>query len=409
MLKYEFFIAQRLIKEKTTKKSASTPIVRIAIIAIAISLIMMMVSVAVGVGLQQKIQQKIALFSGHIEITSFNGNESEVSLQPIPADGGFVNEIKKLPWVNHIQRVAKKQGVIRTATDFEGIILKGVAEDYNWEAFNEYLVEGRLPNFKEDFNEILISQSLSNRLKLGLGDKAITYFIKDSGKYNIRSFKVAGIYNTGYEEFDKGLIIGSIDHILRLNKWKKDEIGSFEIFVDDFKNIKEYAIRVYEQIPSELDAVSIKEKYTEIFQWLDLFDFNVIGIIGIMILVASINIITALLVLILERTQLIGMLKSLGSTNKSIRKLFVYQASYIIGKGLLWGNVIGLAIILGQYYFKFIKMDPNTYYVRYAPMHVSLDYVIALNILTFMLCVIALWLPTLVINKISPVKAIKLQ
>ncbi len=408
-MNYEFFIAYRLIKEKTATRVASTPIVRIAIIAIAMSLIMMLVSVAVGVGLQQKIQQKIALFSGHIEITSFNGNESEVSLQPIDGEADFLEEIETLPFVTHFHKIAKKQGVIRTTTDFEPILFKGVFEDYNWATFNEYLVKGRLPNLKSNYNEILISESLANRLQLNIEDKAVTYFIKDTGKYNIRSFKVVGIYNSGYEEFDKGLILGSINHIIKLNKWSKNQVGSFEIFVDDFNHVEDHTIKVYEQIPSELDAIAIKEKYAEIFQWLKLFDFNVYGIIGIMIIVASINIITALLVLILERTQLIGMLKSLGSTNKSIRKLFIYQASYIVGKGLLWGNVIGLGIILCQYYFRFIKMDPKTYYVQYAPMYISWDYIIGLNVLTFILCVLALWIPTLVINKISPVKALKLQ
>lgn len=408
-MNYELFIAQRLIKEKSANKTASAPIIKIAIIAIAMSLIMMMVSVAVGFGLQQKIQQKIALFSGHIEVTSFNGNKSQVSLQPIQGDAKIIKKLQQNDWVTHVQKVAKKHGVIRTATNFEGVILKGVAEDYNWQSFEEYLVSGRLPNFNENTNEILISETLSNRLKLNLGDKAVTYFLKNSGKYNIRSFKIIGIYNSGYEDFDKGLVIGSISHIQRLNKWQKDEIGSLEFFVSDFSKIDYYTAKIYDAIPSELDAISIKEKYGEIFQWLQLFDYNVYGIIGIMIIVASINIITALLVLILERTQLIGMLKSLGSTNKSIRKLFVYQASYIIGKGLLWGNIIGLVIILGQYYFHFITLNPKTYYVQYAPMFISWKYILILNIVTFILCVIALWLPTLVINKISPVKAIKFQ
>ncbi len=369
----------------------------------------MLVSVAVGFGLQQKIQQKIALFSGHIEVTSFNGNQSEVSLQPIPSEGKFLDSLLQNKWITHVQKVGKKHGVIRTATDFEGVIFKGVAEDYKWSSFSDYLIQGRIPKFDDDVNEILISESLANRLNFQLESKVVTYFLKDTGKYNIRSFKVVGIYNSGYKDFDKGLVIGSLEHIRRLNKWKKNEVGSLEFFVDDFNDIYYYTTKIYESVPSELDAVSIKNKYAEIFQWLQLFDYNVYGIIGIMVIVASINIITALLVLILERTQLIGMLKSLGSTNSSIRKLFIYQASYIIGKGLFWGNLIGLLLIFGQYYFHFITLNPDTYYVRYAPMYISWDYIVILNIITFILCVLALWLPTLVINKISPVKAIKFQ
>ncbi len=370
---------------------------------------MMLVSVAVGFGLQNKIQEKIALFSGHIEVTSFNGNQSEISIAPIPSEGPFLESLLKEEWITDVQKVGKKHGVIRTETNFEGIIFKGVENDYSWKSFDDYLIKGKLPDFNSNINEVLISKSLANSLNFELGSKAITYFLKDTGKYNIRSFKVVGIYNSGYEEFDKGLVIGALSHIQKLNRWKSNEVGSLEFFIDDFSKIDLYTTRIYEEVPSELDAVSIKDKYGEIFQWLQLFDYNVYGIIGIMIIVASINIITALLVLILERTQLIGILKSLGSNNKSIRKLFIYQASYIIGKGLFWGNLIGLSIIFGQHYFRFITMNPKTYYVKYAPMYISWDYILILNLTTFLLCVFALWLPTLVINKISPVKAIKFQ
>jgi len=384
--------------------------VRIAIIAIALGMVMMLVSIATGVGLQRKIREKIALFNGHIEISNFDNNVSQVSVKPISIDQDFYPNFDSVPQVNHIQGVATKAGIIRTETDFEGVFVKGVGEDYDWESFKEYIQQGRLPNYKGDLNsEIIISDYLSRRLGFKLNDKVVTYFLKNDTKFNIRSFKVVGIYNSGYEDFDKAYLFTDIRHIQRLSKWKDNEVGSFEVFIDDFNNLDDSNIEVYENIPSSLDSNSIADKFGNIFQWLDLFDMNIAGIIGIMILIAGINMITAILVLILERTQLIGMLKAMGSTNKSIRKIFMYNATYIILKGLFWGNLFGLSLLAIQHYFKVVELNPSNYYVNSAPVYITLKHILMLNVGTLVLCVIMLWLPSYIITKIAPVKAIKFQ
>jgi lipoprotein-releasing system permease protein len=244
-----------------------------------------------------------------------------------------------------------------------------------------------------------------------LGDRVITYFLREdtSKPPRSRSFVITGIYNSGFQQFDEQYVLADIRHIQRLNKWKEDQIGAFELFVDDFNEIETIGNAVYEETGSLLDTETIREKYFSIFEWIDLFDFNLALIIGIMILVAGINMITALLVLILERTQMIGVLKALGSSNWSIRKVFLYNSMYLIGVGLFWGNVIGIGLLLLQKQFKIIKLDPSTYYVDEAPVYLDFGYIIALNVGTFLLCLVMLLIPSYIISKISPVKAIRFE
>jgi len=385
-------------------------VVNIAIIAIALGMVMMLISIAAGLGLQVKIREKIALFNGHIEISNYDNNASQVSVKPIPIDVDFYPNFNAVPQVNHIQGVATKAGIIRTETDFEGIIVKGVGTDYHWEVFENYIQEGRLPNFNEALNnEVIISRYLANRLGFEIGDKVNTYFLKNETKFNIRSFKVVGIYESGYEEFDKAYFFTDIRHIQKLNKWKNGEVGSFELFIDDFDQLEATNIQVYNEIPPFLDSNSILDKFANIFQWLDLFDMNIVGIIAIMILVAGINMITAILVLILERTQLIGLLKAIGANNTSVRKIFMYNAAYIILKGLFWGNLIALSLIAVQHYFKVIQLNPANYYVNSAPVFIKWHHILFLNLGTLTLCVLMLWIPSYLITKVSPVKAIKFQ
>ncbi len=384
--------------------------VNIAIIAIALGMVMMLISIAAGLGLQVKIREKIALFNGHIEISNYDNNASQVSVKPIPIDVDFYPNFNAVPQVNHIQGVATKAGIIRTETDFEGIIVKGVGTDYHWEVFENYIQEGRLPNFNVALNnEVIISRYLANRLGFEIGDKVNTYFLKNETKFNIRSFKVVGIYESGYEEFDKAYFFTDIRHIQKLNKWKNGEVGSFELFIDDFDQLEATNIQVYNEIPPFLDSNSILDKFANIFQWLDLFDMNIVGIIAIMILVAGINMITAILVLILERTQLIGLLKAIGANNTSVRKIFMYNAAYIILKGLFWGNLIALSLIAVQHYFKVIQLNPANYYVNSAPVFIKWHHILFLNLGTLTLCVLMLWIPSYLITKVSPVKAIKFQ
>lgn len=411
-MNFEFFIARRIIAAKDYKSSISAPIIKIAITAIALGLIMMLISIATGVGLQEKIREKVSAFNGDIIITNFDTNFSDDSQIPISKKHSFYPNFNITEGVTHIQVTASKSGVIRTETDFEGIIVKGVGDDYDWRYFEDYLVEGRLPDFNNELNDdILLSSYLANRLNLKIGETVRTFFLDSESKNNFRSrgFNIVGIYNSGFQEFDSQYLIGDIRHIQKLNRWTEDQIGGFELFVDDFDNIGAIGNAVYNATGSTLDTQTIRDKYYSIFEWLDLFDFNIALIIGIMILVAGINMITALLVLILERTQMIGILKALGSSDWSVRKVFLYNAMYLIGVGLFWGNFIGIGLLLIQKYFKLFPLNPDTYYVSEAPVYLDIGYILLLNAGTFALCLVMLLIPSYIIAKISPVKAIRFE
>lgn len=411
-----YFIAKRLITAKAHKSSISSPIIKIAVSAIAIGMVMMIVSVATGIGLQQKIREKVSAFNGHIIISNYDDNQSQVSGQPLSTNQDFYPKFNSVSGVSHIQAVASKAAIIRTEETFEGVIYKGVGPDYRWDNVSEYLITGRLPKISGNLNEeVLISQYLANRLKLKLGDRFNTFFMKDGGnqKPNLRVLEIVGIYNSGFQEFDASYIIGDIRHLQRINKWKKNEVGAFEVFLTNFDQIDTKGEEIYsatfnkEDAAKALDTQTITQKYYYIFEWLELFDFNIVVILVIMIVVATINMVVALLVLILERTQMIGILKALGAPNWTVRKVFLYNAFYLIVRGLFWGNLIGIGLILVQQQFGVIKLNPENYYVNEAPVDLNLWYVLLLNIGTVAVCLVVLLVPSYIITKISPVKAIR--
>lgn len=406
----EYFIAKRLLAAKGDKSSVSAPIIKIAVVAIALGMIMMLVSVATGIGLQQKIREKVAAFNGHITIANYEDNQSQVSVSPLSIHQSFYPKFKNVSGIDHVQAVASKAAIIRTQKAFEGVVFKGVGRDYQWKNLQEYLIQGRLPDVSHAVNnEVVVSEFLANRLLLKLGDTFTTFFMKDDGLSlpNLRVFKVVGIYNSGFQEFDATYLIGDIRHLQRINKWRPDEVGSFEVFVSDFTQIKSKGEEVYAQTSSTLDSQTIIEKYYYIFEWLDLFDFNILVILVVMIVVATINMVVALLVLILERTQMIGILKALGASNWSVRKIFLYNAFHLILKGLLWGNGIGLGLLFVQQQFGIIHLDPANYYVNEAPVYINWMYVVALNLGTVLVCLLVLLIPSYIITKISPIKAIR--
>lgn len=411
-MNFEFFLAKRIIGSKSYKSSVSAPIIKIGITAIAIGMIVMLIAIATGIGLQQKIRDKAVAFNGHITITAFDSNVSNESENPVDIHQEFYPQFTSVDGISHIQAVASKFGIIRTTSDFEGVVFKGVGQDYDWQYFQEFLVDGDLPVYTDAYsNEVIISEYLANRLGFQVGDEFQMLFKKaDITKLpNIMKLHITGIYNSGFLELDKTYLIGDIKHIQRLNKWAKDQVGNFEVFIEDHNAIESKGLAVYQNIPSVLDAQTVRRKYAGIFEWIDIFDKNIYGIIGIMILVAGINMITALLVLILERTHMIGILKALGSHNWMIRKVFLYNAAYLILVGLIWGNIIGLGLIFAQKYFKLFPLDPNVYYVTEAPVYISLSYVLGLNIGTFIMCFLMLIVPSIIITKISPVKAIRFE
>jgi lipoprotein-releasing system permease protein len=411
-MNYELFIAKRLITSKKYKSSVSAPIMKIGMIAIALGIIVMLISIATGVGLQHKIREKISGFNGHIQISVNDFNYSMVSEKPISTQQNFYPDFKTIDGVKNIQVYAQKAGIIKTETDFEGIILKGVGADYDWSFFKDYLVQGKVPSYsKKRSDEILISQIIADRLRLKVKDSVGVWFIrKDLNKLpQVRKLIIKGIYNSSFPDFDKSFLIGDIKHIQRLNKWQPDEVGGFEVLLEDFDKIKEKTFDINTKIPPVLKAVSIESKFSLIFDWIALFDSNIIVIILIMVLVAGFNMITALLVLILERTQMIGILKALGDTNWHIRKIFLYQATYLLIKGLFWGNLIGISLLLIQKYFGVITLKPETYFVNKAPVYIDISYILVLNIGVIVLSYAMLLIPSYFITKISPVKAIRFE
>lgn len=375
---------------------------------------MMLIAIATGLGLKYKIREKVAAFNGHVQIYNYDNNASDVSVVPVSKTQEFYPEFKGIDGIDHVQAVASKGGIIRTAETFEGIIAKGVGPDYNWEVFEEFIVSGRVPDYSGGLNtEVLLSSLMANRLQLTTGDSFFAFFLKDddaSQTPNQRKFEIVGLYDSGFEEFDGSYVFVDIRHIQRMNKWEEDQIGNFEIFLTNFDDIEAKTNEIYGQTVSILDTQNIQTKYYKIFEWIDLFDFNIALIIGIMIIVGGINMITALLVLILERTPMIGVLKALGSTNWSIRKIFLINAAYLIGIGLLWGNIIGLGLIALQDKFRFLKFpNPEEYYIDYIPVYISPLTVLLLNAGVLILCLLMLLIPSRSIARISPVKAIRFE
>jgi len=412
----EYFIAKRVQSSTAYKNSVSAPIIKIAIAAIAIGIIVMLIAIATGVGLQKKIKEKVSAFNGHVSVSLYDRNNSITTVKPISLHQDFYPDFKSVPEVEHVQAVATLGGMIRTETDFEGIILKGVGADYDWSFFKDFLVEGKLPTIKSDktSREILISDDIARRLQLKVGDKARTYFIKPDASTSAnpsipRAFMISGIYDSGLEEYDTKFIIGDLRHIQKINKWKPDQVGKFEVFISDFDSLDEIGNKIWRDIDSQLMSQTIKQEYPNIFSWLALLDGNIYIIIAVILIVGIINMITALLVLILDRTRMIGILKSIGASNWLVRKIFLYNAMSLILQGLVIGNVIGLALLGIQYFFSPLVLDPSTYYVTEMPVYLSLGHLVLLNVGTFVICLLVLIIPSFIVSKISPVKAMRFE
>lgn len=409
-MNFEYYIAKRFNSDKENKSTISSPITKIAILAVALGMMMMIVALGTGIGLQEKIRDKVSALNGHIIISSFTDNQSDISVVPIDKNQSFYPKFKSIPEVVHIQGVATKSGMIRTEKAFEGIIYKGIGKDYNWEMMQDFLVSGRFPDVKKQLNnEIVISKYLANRLTLKLGDSFNTFFMKDDQNSlpSSRRFTIVGVYDSGFEEFDKNYILGDIRHLQRINKWNENQIGNFEVFVKDFSKIDATNEKVYKEISSSLNATPITKKYYYIFDWIALFDSNILLILVVMNIVSIINMIVALLVIILEKIPAIGILKSLGATNWQIRKTFLYNAFFIILKGMFYGNLIGITLLLVQYYFGIIKLNPQNYYVTTAPVVINVLHILALNALVLGIGILALIIPSYIVTRITPAKSIK--
>jgi ABC-type transport system, involved in lipoprotein release, permease component len=411
-LNLELFIAKKITTGEKGEKKMSRPIIKIAKLSISLGISVMILAVAIVTGFKSEITNKVTGFGSHIQITNYDNNSS-FETQPIDKSIIDTNLIKKIPGIQHIQAFATKPGILKTKSEIQGIILNGIGKDYDWSFFSKNLVEGEVFKLEEKkSNEILISEKLSKLLQVKIGDKISVYFIQQPPRE--RRFVISGIYNTGMEEFDKLFLVCDMRHIQKLNDWEENQVSGYEIFIDDFNEISELTYLVKQSTASSFtqDGASVKvrnivRKYPQIFSWLEMLDLNVWIILSLMILVAGINMVSGLLIIILEKTNMIGILKALGTQNWSIRKVFLYQSSMIIGKGMLWGNVIGIGLCLLQYYFEIIPLDPTNYYVDTVPVNLKLSHLLLLNVGSLIATVAMLLIPSYLITKISPAKAIK--
>jgi lipoprotein-releasing system permease protein len=388
------------------KKKLSELVKTIAVLSISLGLAVMILAVSVVTGFQREIRDKVIGFGSHIQITNFDYNVS-YEARPISKNQDFYPGIaNQIPGIKHIQVFATKPGIIKTDDEIHGVIFKGIGSDFDWEFFAGKLVSGMLINISDTVrsNEIIISKYISSLLKLNTGDDVVLYFIQDPPR--VRRFQIAGIYDTGMEELDRIFVIGDIAHLQRLNDWSDDQVGGFEILIHNYRDIDRINELVLENIPYTLLSRTIKDIYPQIFDWLALLDMNVYVIIFIMILVAGINMITTLLISVLEKTNLIGILKAIGADNRLVRKIFLYHAGVMIFKGLILGNIIGIGITLLQKHTGLIKLSQESYFVDVVPVNIEPLLILALNTGTFLICMAILLIPSYIISKVSPVKAI---
>ncbi|MGB0839733.1 MAG: ABC transporter permease [Chitinophagales bacterium] len=409
----EFFITKRIAFSQSN--SFSGFIIKIAVVAIALSMTVMVITTSMVNGFQNEISRKIFGFWGHIHIRSFDSNQSYEDINPISKDQHFYPAIDTIPGIRHIQVYANKAGIIKTDDEIEGIIMKGISTDFDWDFFQEYLIKGRPMQLNDSskVNEVVLSQVTANRLNLDTGKSVIVHFIESAKYIPKRKLKVVGIYKTGLEEYDEKYALMDIKHIQRINRsksWDEGMVGGFEVFLDDVEDLDKFSELVYyEIIGQDLLSQNIREINPNIFEWLDLQDTNETVILTLMVVVAIINMITALLILILDRTNMIGILKALGADNWRIRKIFLYNAAYIIGWGLLIGNVVGIGFCWLQDRFGFIQLDEESYYLAVAPVDINLGLILMLNLATLIICVVSLVLPSYMVTTINPIKAIRFK
>ena len=401
----EQFIARRLIKGGPG--SFSAPVIRIAILSVALGLGVMIISVAIVTGFQKQIRDKIIGFGSHIQIAKFDSNNS-FEFEPVNKNQPFYHKLEKTPGIKHIQVFATKAGIIKTSEQIQGVVFKGVSVDFDWSFFNDKLVSGKPFNTRDTSvsSEVIISKNLSDLLKIKTGDPLRMYFIIDN-QARARRFTVSGIYNTGLAEFDHKFIFGDIRQIQKLNGWSAESVSGFDVYINDFSELDKMGKVVYKEVGYDLNAKTIRELYPQMFDWLDLQDMNVIIILVLMVLVSGMAMISTLLILILERTNMIGVLKALGAQNVSIRRIFLYNAAYIVGKGLLFGNLVGISLCLLQKYFSIVHLPQESYFMSVVPINLDIIPILILNAGTLAACTLMLLLPSFIVTRISPVKAIR--
>ncbi|MFV0530992.1 MAG: ABC transporter permease [Flavobacteriales bacterium] len=401
------FINKRLIGSKGSKKKISATIIFIAQVAVALGIIVTLLTISIGIGFRKSIKERLSGFNGHVLVTTYEANSSFESsaLQNVDSLTTTLNQIHD---IDCFQKVVIKSGIIKTDSLYEGVVMKGVGNDFNRKAYRNYIRKGKIPQFGQQNDSILLSERIAKNLHLDVGDKMYMYFIRDE-KPVVRQFYIAGLYNTGIKEIDQNYIIGDIEHVRRLNRWKNNEVAALEIYVKDINHLQQVSDEVFDKIGPQYYAENAFQLNPQIINWVELFDVNMFVIIGVIFLVVAINIIMALLILIIDRTPMIGTLKALGATNWQIRKVFLYNAVFILSMGLLAGNGIAITLLLFQKYFGIVSLDPDFYYVEKVPVYLNGFYILLINIVAILLCTLVLIIPTYIISKIPPVKAIKFR
>ena len=402
----EYFISKRIVSAKENKNVFSRPIIRVTISAIALSVAVMLISLSVLEGFQSEVTNKVVSFGSHIQIAPYQSVDDKTK-SPLELTDKFIKSVSTNKEVSEIHPIVYDFALVKTNTDFLGINLKGVAKTYNWENIEDKITQGVGVNSD---SSILISEQIAGKLNLQLGDKIRVYFpsVKNE-RVNVRPFYVCGLYNSSMSEFDESMTFVSINKLQKVKSWSEKEVSLIEIHLFDFSDVE--WVTKYLSVSVEdyynKNVKSIHQLYPQIFDWLKLQDVNVMVIILLMLLVAGVNIISSLLILILEKTSFIGILKSMGVSNWSVRKIFLYNAMYLVSKGLLWGNFIAFMLLFVQYQFEIISLDESTYYMSTIPISFNLTSIFLLNIGTLITCLLMMILPTIVITKISVVKAIR--
>ena len=375
-------------------------------------MVMILIAMGSSLGLQNEIKSKTVALSGNLRLAPFENNNSTISIRPIDTI-----ELQKNKWedkskIAHQYPFISKGVLLKTKQEFEGAVLKGVNLAFPWEKLAPYLLEGGYPYYGNSLSkEIVLSQSLAKKLQLSIGDRVTAYFKQEdeSSIPRVRYFNLGAIYQTGFPDFDDTFVFADMRHLQRINNWSPSEIGGMELFLNPEVNVNTYAEEVYRVLPPHIDVQTAEQRYQSIFDWIAVFDFNVLIILGIMILVGTLNMASALLVLILERSRMVGVLKSMGATNHQIQKLFLVNAIYIVGNGLLWGNLIGLGLLFGQHYFGWIQLDPSTYFVTTVPVELPLHLFVGVNALVLITCSLLLWFPSLIVARIDPTSVLRFR
>ena len=409
-IKPETQIAMRLYFSKDGEKRTSRPAVRVALAGMIVGVLVIILTICVIVGFKQTITQKIAGFGAHIQLVSFDNNNT-YDMQPIEVDDSLLCQLQSYPYVQAVAPFITKPGMIKTDSAFHGIVLKGT--DY-WDFFAANIVEGTIPQTPQ---EVIVSQSVLNRLNLQIGGTVNAYFVSETADVRARRWKIVGVYQTGFEQFDQLFIIAPMETASRLQGWEEKNYSGVEILLSDVSHLDEVADEMYFEVVNKVDENGYNIYYIQtlhqqnpaVFAWLDLLDMNVIVIIILMLLVAGFNIISGLIILIMESVRLIGTLKALGADNHFVRRIFLTQAALLVGKGVVWGNIIGLAIAAIQYFWHIIPLDPITYYVSYVPITFAWGWIILLNVLTIALSMLILLLPSMIITRISPAKVMHFE